>query len=441
MFGAASRTAKFIALPLLVINSVIPPMIAQLYGEQRFRKVEQVLRATAAVASVPAIAIMVILGLSASSFLSFLFGSYYARGADVFLILLAAQTVNVLSGSPGVLLTMAGRQSVLMKFSVSSGLAGGLTSLLLVGKYGATGVAAGVATGMLLHNIGMWVYCRSAMGIRTHLSFTVFPELWQRVRRLLSDRAQGSRPFWRRLERAIRACENLWWSLRGKRVIECLGDSHTHIFRTINATGLCPDLRFRVTAVRGATAFGLGNPNSRTNAYQIFADTLAGMGRDPVVLFMLGEVDAGFLIWLKAQQSGRPPGELMEEALERYFGFLEQYLPRIGALIIASAPLPTIPDGSRVGEVARARSEVQASQHERTALTLQYNAGLRNWVQRHGAYYLDLDTPALDTGTGLVSPGLLREYRSDHHYVPEVFARLICASLEVDAFRTWLSGH
>ena len=441
VFGAAIRTAKLLAIPLLVINSVIPPMIAQLYAEKRFRKVEQVLQTTAAFAGILAVVLLVVLGTSAEAFLGLLFGDYYAQGANIFLILLAAQTVNVLSGSPGVLLTMAGKQSVLMKFSLTSGLFGVITSLALVKKYGAGGVAVGLSVGMLLHNIGMWAYCRQAMGIRSHFSFAAFIDLWYRMRRRLSDRAQDGRPLWRFLEDLVCIYEDVVWGLRGKRIIECLGDSHTHIFRHINGKAICPELRFRVTAVRGATAFGLGNPNSRTNAYQIFADRLSRMRRKYVVLFMLGEVDVGFLVWLKAQQSGRRPEQVMEEALERYFAFLEKHLADIGALIIASAPLPTIPDEGQVGEVAKARAEVKATQRERTRLTLRYNARLRDWAQRHGAYYLDLDQPALDPETGLVRETLLRENRSDHHYAPDEFAKIICSRLQMPTFRAWLSAH
>ena len=80
-----------------------------------------------------------------------------------------------------------------------------------------------------------------------------------------------------------------------------LGDSHAKVFRY-------PMLRFRlwqkylnVVSVGAATASGLENPNSKTQAFQQF-DRALGTTRAKKVVVMLGEVDTGFVIWYLRRQ-------------------------------------------------------------------------------------------------------------------------------------------
>lgn len=169
IYGAAFRLAKFVVVPLLVVNSVIPPMVAQLFAQGDTNGLERVLRLTATVASIPSIVIVAVLGLWGGPVLGVLFGEYYAQGATVLLVLLLAQTVNALTGSPGVLLSMSGHQAVVMRFALLSGVLGVATSAVLVRPLGGLGAAFGVAVGMVLHNVIMWMYCRRSLGIRTHM--------------------------------------------------------------------------------------------------------------------------------------------------------------------------------------------------------------------------------------------------------------------------------
>lgn len=169
IYGAAYRVARIVVIPLLIINSVIPPMIAQLLEQGRKDKAEQVLRATAAVAGVASVAVVVVFVLGGETLLGLLFGDYYAGGAEVLLILVGAQAINALTGSPGVLLIASGRQKVVMRFGLISGIGGILTSIVLVGSLGAEGVAYGLGGSLVAHNLLMWNYCRARMGIRTHM--------------------------------------------------------------------------------------------------------------------------------------------------------------------------------------------------------------------------------------------------------------------------------
>ena len=86
-------------------------------------------------------------------------------------------------------------------------------------------------------------------------------------------------------------------SFFGFRVIHCLGDSHIEVFWRMKL----PRTHFRVVSVGGATALGIANPRSQTNALLIFRALLETLPAGSQVVVMLGEVDCACLLFLFAQ--------------------------------------------------------------------------------------------------------------------------------------------
>lgn len=104
--------------------------------------------------------------------LGLIFGGFYAQGFYVLAVLGVGKIVNVLTGSPGVMMIMSDRQSQFLKFTIISGVIGVALSVLLVGEYGGVGVAAGVSFGVVLLNVLMWLYCWKRLEIRTHMGLS-----------------------------------------------------------------------------------------------------------------------------------------------------------------------------------------------------------------------------------------------------------------------------
>ena len=96
------------------------------------------------------------------------------------------------------------------------------------------------------------------------------------------------------------------------------------VFSVLNRKAGLRGWDFRITIVMSATTFDLANQNSMASAYQIISEGLERLPSDRITLFMLGEVDAGYLIWKRAQQTCQNPYRLLEEVLPLYFSFLEQ---------------------------------------------------------------------------------------------------------------------
>jgi hypothetical protein len=210
------------------------------------------------------------------------------------------------------------------------------------------------------------------------------------------------------------------------REILVLGDSHTPVFNHPLFNEKFPHISFNVLTVIGATASGLENPNSKTQAYPIFREALSKTTAKKVIV-MLGEVDTGFVIWYRAQKYRESVAAMRDKAIVSYGNFLSE-LKAGFEVICVSTPLPTIQDGNDWGDIANARREVTASLRERTALTLVFNDAMQRFCLQNGIDYLMLDRQSLGDG-GVVKAELLNSDRNNHHYDQNRYADLLIEGL------------
>jgi hypothetical protein len=202
------------------------------------------------------------------------------------------------------------------------------------------------------------------------------------------------------------------------------GDSHVGTFKYAADHGLIHEpCLFKV--VNGATAAGMRNPNSLTNALLQFADVLLPPAAQVTPVMHLGEVDCGFVIWWRAQRYGESVERQLREAIVSQMTFVEKLLlagyPQV---VLTGATLPTIRDGQDWGEIANLRREVYATLAERTALTLEFNANLRSEAASRGQPFIDISRHLLDNNTGLIMERFRHPDPADHHLNPVVAAPL-----------------
>lgn len=202
-----------------------------------------------------------------------------------------------------------------------------------------------------------------------------------------------------------------------------LGDSHAAIFGHKKIRLRLWRYHFNVVSVGGATASGLENPNSKTQAFQKFDRALAATRAEKVIV-MLGEVDTGFVIWYRADKYDISVQDAFEKTLHTYRQFLRSIKARGLSPICVSTPLPTIQDDNDWGEIANERKAVSASQRQRTELTLAFNREMEAFCQAENIAYINLDGASLGAN-GLVNEKLLNSNPSDHHYEKRVFATML----------------
>ena len=222
---------------------------------------------------------------------------------------------------------------------------------------------------------------------------------------------------------------------RGRRVLYCLGDSHARVFDRVAESRLLDRTSLDVTWVLGATALGLANPNSTSNALKDFREVLDHVPVDEPLVILLGEIDAGYLIWYRSEVKGHDLDEEFERSVGNYTEFLES-LVREGRrqLIVATLPPPTIEDYATWKGLGNARELVTASIEDRTAMTLAYNQRLRAWAATHDVRLLDIESDVMDDETGRVRADLVNPDPLNHHLHPERFAEIVAGRLRALGF-------
>lgn len=180
VYFSAMQLVALVSMSLMLVNLVVPPFIADLYARGERRRLERILRNTAALAGIPALLVLLAFVFFGGPILGLVYGPAFSRGATVLALLSLGKLVNVWTGSCGVTMGMTGHHTALMTITiVTSGITVG-GCLLVVGSFGMPGVAAVVCGGTILQNLAMWLETRRRAGIWTHLSIP----RWREVRGL-----------------------------------------------------------------------------------------------------------------------------------------------------------------------------------------------------------------------------------------------------------------
>jgi hypothetical protein len=207
----------------------------------------------------------------------------------------------------------------------------------------------------------------------------------------------------------------------------CLGDSHAGALPGVRATGAW----LHAFAVGGATASGIQNPASRTGARRLFGVRLALAPRWQHLLFALGEVDCGFVIWHRARSHGLAVAEQLRQTLDAYGSFLAGAIGLgFRSVSALSATLPTVAyyGEARGNPGLKMRSVLEVPLRDRTALTLEYNAELAKRCRDIGATFFDTTSEQLDPATGQVRSELV--VPGDPHLEPAGYARILSRRLD-----------
>src|SRR5206468_3777228 len=142
--------------------------------------------------------------------------------------------------------------------------------------------------------------------------------------------------------------------------LHVFGDSHARAYNQIVKRRMLRT-HLDVTYVEGATAMGITNPNSRTNALPIFRAIIRRLPSGRPLLFALGEVDCGFLVWTRGD-----PMAAMHLAVDRYLEFVGECRDR--RVLVSEVVPPTVagPTGLRPIDVSlRDRLQLPKAVHQR----------------------------------------------------------------------------
>ncbi|MCB0363535.1 MAG: oligosaccharide flippase family protein, partial [Bdellovibrionales bacterium] len=167
-YGAAVRISLLTAMPLAIINAVIPPFIAERYALGNRSGMESLLRKSALLAFLPALFIGLIFIFGGGTLLDLVFGVGYSEGLSILRILTLAYLVHIFFGSPGYSLMMSGYQKQMMIITAGAALISISLGYYLGHELGPTGVAWGSFTGLSIQTLGMWIFVRMKLKVWTH---------------------------------------------------------------------------------------------------------------------------------------------------------------------------------------------------------------------------------------------------------------------------------
>ena len=183
VYGAASRLVALIAMPLLLTNLVLPPIIAEMYAQGRTAELEGTLRSFSTLSGVPSLLVLIVFMLLGGPILGVVYGSGYQSAAMVLVLLSAGKLAAVWAGSCGAVLQFTGHQGSMLRVNLLTSPLFIIGALLVVRDYGPVGIASMTAAITVLQNAALVLVAKRKTGIWTHVSLSP-----SRLRKSLSKR-------------------------------------------------------------------------------------------------------------------------------------------------------------------------------------------------------------------------------------------------------------
>jgi O-antigen/teichoic acid export membrane protein len=183
VYGAAARLVALIAMPLLLTNLVLPPIIAEMYAQGRTAKLESTLRSFSTLSGVPSLLVLVVFMLLGGPILGVVYGSGYQNAAMVLVLLSAGKLAAVWAGSCGAVLQFTGHQRSMLRVNLLTSPLFVIGALLVVRDYGPIGIASMTAAITVLQNAALVLVAKRKTGMWTHVSLSP-----SRLRKSLSKR-------------------------------------------------------------------------------------------------------------------------------------------------------------------------------------------------------------------------------------------------------------
>jgi O-antigen/teichoic acid export membrane protein len=170
LFGVALRFVNLLTAPLIIINALLPPVIAELHARGELQRLQRVIQGVGGIASLPCLAILALFVVLGHRIIGMLFGPYYEAAYPLLLLLCLGQTANIMSGSWQITLPMTGHRTQMLRISAATAVIQLACCVLGGWLHGVLGVAIGFAAGIIVNNaIGMLVV-RRVVGIWTFVS-------------------------------------------------------------------------------------------------------------------------------------------------------------------------------------------------------------------------------------------------------------------------------
>jgi O-antigen/teichoic acid export membrane protein len=178
IYGAASKLVTFVAMPLLIVNLVLPPIVAEMYAQGQTGRLERTLRTFSTLAGVPSLLVLTVFMLLGGPILGLVYSKpifHSATAVLVLLILSAAKLTAVWAGSCGLVLQFTSHQTSMLRVSLLTSPLFIIVAILVAQDYGPVGVACAAALTTAVQNVIMVLVAKKKTGMWTHVMFSLSP--------------------------------------------------------------------------------------------------------------------------------------------------------------------------------------------------------------------------------------------------------------------------
>ena len=165
LYGAAARLVALIAMPLLLTNLVLPPIIAEMYAQGRTAELEGTLRSFSTLSGVPSLLVLIVFMLLGGPILGLVYGPDYQSAAMVLVLLSVGKLAAVWAGSCGAVLQFTGHQGSMLRVNLLTSPLFIIGALLVVRDYGPIGIASMTAAITILQNAALVLVARRKTGM------------------------------------------------------------------------------------------------------------------------------------------------------------------------------------------------------------------------------------------------------------------------------------
>ncbi|RBI68997.1 hypothetical protein DQW77_16100 [Roseovarius sp. TE539] len=161
-YGIAMQIVGIVMLGRTIVNSIVAPKIARLYGQNDHTGLRRMITSAARISTATALVLFLVILLFGDQIIAALLGEDYAAVWPIALILCGGSLVSSAMGPVGNLLNMTGHERTTARFVWLSALVNGLMNLLLVQLYGALGAAIATALTQVLYHfiLVFWISTR-----------------------------------------------------------------------------------------------------------------------------------------------------------------------------------------------------------------------------------------------------------------------------------------
>lgn len=185
LYGVALQLTNLISFLLIVVNLVLPPMVAVCYHKRQMKRLHFLVRTASTWTCLFSLCGVLFYGLAGPDLLHFVYGPKYVPAYDSLVILAIGQAVNASLGSPGIVLEMTGHQTLYLRLSMISVVIGVGASLLLVPDYGPIGAASSTVLAIVVQKVAMTICAYRYPGVYTLPGIKMFAP--KRLVRLIYD--------------------------------------------------------------------------------------------------------------------------------------------------------------------------------------------------------------------------------------------------------------